>query len=94
MEMIGLLTLKIIGLACLTHLWIVSEPTKVIRASLGLSDENYTNLNKYLQAIYRMWTCHMCIGFWIGFGFTGNFYYAAIVSILANVVEKITRPRL
>jgi len=89
-----MLILKIIGSGALTHLWIVSEPTRVFRELIGFGDENYPQMNKYKKAIWRMWTCHMCIGFWIGFAFTGNFFHAAIVSIIATLIEKITRPTL
>jgi hypothetical protein len=85
--------LIIIGLASLTHLWIVSEPTIWLRSLCGLSELNYDTMSKYKRTIYRFLTCHLCIGFWIGL-LTQNILMAAIVSVVAVLIEKITRPSL
>jgi hypothetical protein len=50
-------------------------------------------MSKYKRTIYRFLTCHLCIGFWIGL-LTQNILMAAIVSVVAVLIEKITRPSL
>lgn len=86
--------LLIIGLACLTHLWIVSEPTIVLREALGIGTADYGKRGKYVQAIIRLITCHQCLGFWFGFAVLQNLWLAAIVAVLASIISKITLPRL
>jgi hypothetical protein len=85
--------LLIISLACMTHLWVTSEPTSKFREWLGFSAQEYENMNKMQKFLFRLMTCHSCSGFWIGFVFS-NFYFACIVAVLSSLVEKITRPKL
>jgi hypothetical protein len=70
---------SIIGIACIGVLWIESEPTIRLREYL-LKDKS--------TWYFRLLNCAMCSSFWIGMILTLNIYDAAIISILAELIDK------
>ncbi len=80
----------IIGLICLTHLFIVAEPSILIKRWLGFREEEYDKMTPTKRFIHKLITCHLCSGFWIGL-LTGNLFIAAIVSIGSELLCKIMR---
>jgi hypothetical protein len=77
-----------LGLICLTHLFVVAEPSILIKRLLGFKEEEYDNMSLIKRFFYRMTTCHLCSGFWIGL-FSGNILIAAIISVSAEILNKI-----
>jgi hypothetical protein len=73
--------IELLGLSCISVLWVVSEPTVYFRYKLfGDADTWYT----------RLLSCSMCSGFWIALVATQNIFHAAIVSICAELIcQKI-----
>lgn len=80
----------IIGLICLTHLFVVAEPSILIKRRLGFREEEYDKMSPTKRFIHKLITCHLCSGFWIGL-FTGNLFLAAIISIGSELLCKIMR---
>jgi hypothetical protein len=72
------LTLKLIGLSCIGVLWINSEPTTKLRHWIYKS---YTD-----NWHWRLINCCLCVSFWIGLIGTGDLLYAAIVSVLGEIL--------
>lgn len=72
--------ITVLGLSCLTNLWVHSGPMIYLRMKLfGAKDRWWINLME----------CAMCSGFWIGLILTfGNLYLACIISILAELISK------
>lgn len=71
--------ITILGLACLTNLFVHSGPMIYLRMWLfGAKDRWWINLME----------CAMCSGFWIGLIFTWNLYLACIISILAEFISR------
>jgi predicted small integral membrane protein len=74
----------IIGLACVGVLWINAEPMIRLRESIyrkiygckGWGDKWH----------YRLLSCCLCSSFWIGLLVTTNILYAAIISVLAELI--------
>ncbi len=79
---------QIIGLACLTHLWVCSSPTTYLRRLLGFKQENYDKYSDFKQVVHTLLGCSLCMGFWIGLGQTGSLMTAAIVSLLAEFLYR------
>lgn len=86
--------LLIIGLACLTHLWVVSEPTQALMRLLKIDYSDYDDSSKLKQTFIRFFNCHLCIGFWLGLIVLHNLPLAAIVSILSVIISNETTPKL
>ena len=77
--------IKILGLAAISFLFVNSQPTVYLKEKLfGFND------NWFIQLI----NCSLCSGFWIGLAFTFNIYEAAIVSVLAQLIENTLNNRL
>lgn len=76
--------LYIIGMACLTNLWINSEPTIKFR-------EIYFKKNTFIK---RLLECALCSGFWffllymLIFHQTFAIFGAAISSVLAEFINR------
>ena len=75
--------LEILGLAALTNLFVWSEPTNILKAKV------YKLIKKEEEGfIYRLLSCCLCSGFYIGFIFTLSLYQAAIIAVLAELISK------
>ena len=79
---------NIISIACITYLFVASEPLILFKRFLGFKEEDYHTYSKYKQFIYRLITCALCSGFWIGFILTFSVYQAAIISIVAEIIYR------
>ena len=75
--------ITILGLASITNLWIHSEPTNKFKNWLYKSIENKDSLWHW-----RLISCALCTGFWLGLIVTWNLYLAAIVSVSAELICK------
>ena len=84
--------LEIIALACISVLFVVAEP--LIRFKYFIYDKIFKKdyQNKWH---WKLINCALCSGFWLGLIFTYNIYFAAIISILSELIyKKITSARL
>jgi hypothetical protein len=79
--------IEIIGLACISILFVSSEPLILLKRYIGFKEEEYDNWGDKKRFIFRMLTCALCSGFWIGL-ITMSIYKAAIISILAESIHK------
>ena len=86
--------LELIGLCCITILFITSEPMVLIKRYLGFKEENYIEWNKSKQFIFRLITCAMCSGFWIGLIFTQSILLASIVSVASEMINEKLKSEL
>lgn len=78
--------INIVALACLTHLWVISEPTRGLRKLIGLDSSHPI---KIIRVFTQFLECSLCSGFWLGLLFTGgSLYMAAIVSVLAEYIYR------
>ena len=84
--------MNIIGLACLTYLMVNSEPTIRLRMFLGFKDEDYESFGNIKATIYRLITCEMCLGFWIGligwFVLPMSIFAIPMVAVLAQIIKN------
>lgn len=71
--------IKIIGLASMSVLFVVSEPMILIKMWLFKGKEGL---------LWRMINCSKCCAFWIGLIFTRDIYLACIISILAELIYR------
>jgi hypothetical protein len=81
----------LIKIAAISFLFVASEPMILLKRFLGFREEKYHIYGKVKSFIYRMITCALCSGFWLGLIITGNIYDAALVSILAEIIYKINQ---
>jgi hypothetical protein len=79
--------IEIIGLACISILFVSSEPLILLKRYIGFKEEEYDNWSEEKRFIFRLITCVLCSGFWIGL-LTFSLYKAAIISILAEYIHK------
>ena len=82
--------IAIIGLACLSVLFVEAEPIVLIKRWLGLKEEEFDSWGPKKRYIYKMLSCALCSGFWIGL-LSGSLPKAAIVAALAEIVAKKIR---
>ncbi len=76
--------IKIFGLAALSFLFVTSTPTIMIR--IWLFNKIYGG--KYYEGnlIWKLVTCTLCSGFWIGLIFTQDILIASIVSVISEMI--------
>lgn len=79
--------IEILGLVCLSILFVVSEPLILLKRYIGFKEEEYDVWGKMKRFIFRLITCALCSGFWIGL-ITMSLYKAAIISVLAEFIHK------
>jgi hypothetical protein len=79
----------LIKLSAISFLFVTSEPLILIKRFIGFKQEEYDTYGKVKSFIYRMITCALCSGFWIGLIITHSIYDAALVSILSEIILKI-----
>lgn len=82
------LVLKLVGLSCLTILFVTSEPSILLRRYFGFCEENYGEYGVIKRFIFRLITCCLCSGFWIGIIFTQSIFYASIVSVVSELINN------
>jgi len=68
--------MTILGGACITNLWVHSEPGQWLRSKLRDS------------VIKRLLDCALCSGFWIGLIITFNPLTASVISVAAELISK------
>lgn len=89
------LVLKLVGLSCLTILFVISEPSVLLKRFLGFREEEYGKYGVIKQFFFRLITCTLCSGFWIGLIFTQSIFYASIVSVVSELItNKINNGKL
>lgn len=81
------LVLKLMGLCCITILFVESEPMVLLKRFIGFKEEFYEEYNKVKQFIFRLISCVMCSGFWIGLAFTQDVFLASIISIVSELIN-------
>ena len=76
--------IKILGLGALSFLFVTSTPTTMLR--IWLFNKIYKG--KYYEGnlIWKLITCSLCSGFWIGLIFTGDILIASLVSVIAEMI--------
>lgn len=75
-----------IALACITFLFVNSEPTIILRDSIY---KWFYGCYDYTSTLHwKLINCCLCSGFWIGFIYTGDLKQAAIISILSEYIDK------
>lgn len=79
--------IEILGLTCITILFVESEPLILLKRYIGFREEEYDTWSNKKRFIFRLITCCLCSGFWIGL-ITLNIYYAAIISVLSELIYK------
>lgn len=79
----------LIKIAAISFLFVASEPMILIKRLFGFKEEQYDTYGKAKSFIYRMITCALCSGFWIGLIITHTVYDAAMVSVMAEIILKI-----
>lgn len=76
----------VLGLACITVLFVNSEPTIRLREWIYKKIYKCKDYNKWH---YRLLCCCLCSGLYIGLiGTMGDILLAPIVSILAELISK------
>lgn len=81
----------IIKLICFNWLLVNAEPIILFRTYIGFNELEYDNWNKYKRFIFRLITCEICLGFWVGLLFTFNPFTAAVVSVGSGIINKIIK---
>jgi hypothetical protein len=79
--------IEILGLTCLTILFVASEPLIILKRYIGFKEEEYDNWDNKKRFIFRLITCALCSGFWIGI-ISLSIYKAAIISVLSELIYK------
>lgn len=82
---------NIISISAITFLFINSEPLILFKRFLGFKEENYYDYGKTKAFIYRLINCALCSGFWIALLFTFSIQQAALVSLLAEVIDRLMK---
>lgn len=77
--------LNIVGLACFSWLLTVAEPVIRMRVLLGI--HQVTEESEIRTFIVRLLDCAMCIGFWVGLIGTLSIPQAALVAVIARIID-------
>lgn len=83
-----LIIFNIIWIACVSVLFVVAEPMIMAKRGLGFKEELIGRGNPLRDKITKLLYCALCSGFWIGLAFTQDVRYAAIISILSEMIHK------
>ena len=78
--------LHLIGLAAISFLFVNSKPTIYLRE--WIYKKIYGCRGWYDRWHYQLLTCSLCSGFWIGLIVTTNLEWAAIISVLAELISQ------
>jgi len=79
--------LELFGLCCITILFVTSEPMVLIKRHLGFKEEYYYEWAPIKQFIFRLITCCLCSGFWIGLVYTQSILLASIISVMSEIIN-------
>jgi hypothetical protein len=82
-----ILLTQIIGLSCLTYLWINAEPAIILKRMAGFKEEDYVKYSLTKKYAHKLIYCALCSGFWIGI-LSGNLYVAAIVAVVSKYLDE------
>jgi hypothetical protein len=85
-----MITNIIIAMA-VTRLAIVSKPATLLRGLYGFTDDNYLFMGPWTKWFYELITCHLCLGFWVGWMMTGSWQMGVITAISAELLDKLNR---
>lgn len=80
--------IEILAISCLSVLFVVAEPMIILKRKFGFREEDYEDWSYNKRLLFRLITCALCSGFWLGAIITLNIYKAAIISILAEYIYK------
>ena len=86
-----MIVFNIIAIAAITYLFIESEPLILIKRFLGFKEENYNEYGKVKAFIYRLITCALCSGFYIGLIWTHSLQQSALISIVAEIITRLMK---
>lgn len=84
-----MIVFNIISIACISFLFIAAEPIILLKRFMGFKEEMYLEYSKAKQFFYRMITCCLCSGFWIGLILTLSISQASIIAVIAELIYKI-----
>jgi hypothetical protein len=79
--------LELFGLCCITILFVTGEPMVLIKRHLGFKEEFYYEWKPIKQFIFRLITCCLCSGFWIGLIYTQSIILASIISVVSEIIN-------
>jgi hypothetical protein len=79
----------IIGVACLSILFITAEPVTIVKRYLKFKEEEYFEMSKTRQFFHRLIYCPSCVGFWFGLFTSQDILVASIISITSDLLYKI-----
>jgi hypothetical protein len=82
---------NILSISALTFLFIHAEPSILFKRFSGFKEENYNEYSNAKRMIYRLITCSLCSGFWIGLLFTFSIQQAAIISLTAEIIDRLMK---
>lgn len=92
--------LILIGLICVTVLFINATPISMLRDKLGLYEIDYEKNSKFKNRITELLSCAMCLGLWVGLigciflikdTIIIKLLYSAIISIGSEFINKYIR---
>lgn len=79
--------ISIIGIACMSVLFVVAEPMILIKRQLGFKEEEIGK-NPLRDFFTKLMYCGLCSGFWIAWAITLDFKTACIISVLAEIIHR------
>jgi hypothetical protein len=82
---------NIISIAAITFLFIYAEPSILFKRFCRFKEEDYEKYSKAKRMVFRLITCSLCSGFWIGLLFTFSFQQAALISLMAEVIDRLMK---
>lgn len=94
------LIIILVGLMCVTVLFINATPINMIRDKIGWYEIDHEKNSKFKNRIIELLSCAMCLGFWIGIigcvfllhiSIIFIILYASIISIGSEFINKNIR---
>jgi hypothetical protein len=80
--------LNILFYTGLSVLFIYSEPMIWFKRLFGFKEEDYYELGKTKQIVYKLITCLFCSSFWITLILSQSFILAVVVSLVTWLIEN------
>jgi hypothetical protein len=74
--------------ACVAYIIARAEVFQKIKRPLGI-DDNAMPYTWYAKIAQELLNCSLCVGFWVGIIMTQVVWQAAIVSVVAEIIDKI-----
>lgn len=80
--------IELIGLGVLSHTLTWAKPFRMMLSHLNLDeyDEHSTPLEKFFQELF---SCEMCLGFWVGILFTGSVSESSVVMAISRLWRAV-----